>query len=430
MGVDDAVFTALVAKLLNGTDPGDIDPALLEPLHIVLMDAAHAEIDIDGLQALNEGSVQTAVGLRYLAPEARLVSTWRALERGLIDHGKAAKLWRSATITPDTADLALARHRSQPSALTRALAWRALDADKTARRMALIAAMMDVDISDGAGLKMAPLYAELVRETLGFEGAEAMLQADPGLAGKLGLLVSVGDDGALPDILATDTARAARALLEMSGLDMSGGNGEVDLAPLGTLALWHLLPLVEPQADAPANQDTDQTAAAGGRDEWIGLAMPAAVKPASYLSVSPLMLRALEQAAADGRVAETVLLAHRIIGDIDLAALHPADAARVVAALSAAGQPVAARAFGEEVATAHVMAMMQSVEITVPAVAEAGTAEGATAEGVVDGEGTDVAAIAEVTATEATNGDASGDANTESSSDADASPQPGADDAN
>ena len=45
------------------------------------------------------------------------------------------------------------------------------------------------------------------------------------------------------------------------------------------------------------------------------------------------MLRAMEQAAGDGRVAETVLLAHRIVGTIDLAAIHPADAARVVRAL-------------------------------------------------------------------------------------------------
>ena len=138
---------------------GPIDPALIEPLHIVLMDAAHHDIDVDGLAALPDGSIQTAVELRYLDPEARLVSTWKALSHGLIDHEKAAKLWRSAKIEPDAARLALARHQSQPSALTRALVWRALDAEKTADRLPLLAAAMDADIADGAGLMMAPLYA-------------------------------------------------------------------------------------------------------------------------------------------------------------------------------------------------------------------------------------------------------------------------------
>jgi len=353
MGVDDAAFSALVSTLLNGTAPGALDPALLDPLHIVLMDAAHADIDTSGLAALSEGSVQTAIGLRYLDPEARLVSTWRALDRGLIAHEKAAKLWRGAKITPDDVALALARHRSQPSALTRALAWRALDAEKTPRRLAFTAAMMDVDIASGAGLMMAPLYAELVREALGFDGAAEALAADPALAGKLGMLVSIGDTGDLPDALATPEVRAARGLLRLAG-----GMANANLAPLGTLQMWHMLPLVE-----QATLTVEGNAAA--RD-WIGLAMPAAVTPASYLSVSPLMIRALEQAAATGRIAETVLLAHRILGTLDLAQIHPADAARIVAALSAAGQQDTANAFAGEVVAAHLMTMMQAVEIALP----------------------------------------------------------------
>ena len=83
MGVDDAVFSALVANLLNDTDPGPIDPSLLEPLHIVLMDAAHSDIDAAALGALSDASAQTAVGLRYLDADARLVSTWQAPTAGL-----------------------------------------------------------------------------------------------------------------------------------------------------------------------------------------------------------------------------------------------------------------------------------------------------------------------------------------------------------
>ena len=353
MGIDDAAFSALVSTLLDGTDAGEFDPALLEPLHIVLMDAAHTDIDTDGLAALSEGSVQTAVGLRYLDPEARLVSTWRALDRGLISHEKAAKLWRSAKIAPDDIDLALARHRSQPSPLTRALGWRALDAEKSSRRLAFVAAMMDSDIASGAGLMMAPLYAELAQEALEFDGADEALAGDPALAGKLGMLVSVGGSDMLPDALATPDVRAARKLL-----GLASGREAADIAPLNRLQMWHLLPLV------------DQATLTGAGDEvardWIGLAMPAELAPATYLSVSPVMLRALEQAAGSGSVAETVLLAHRIVGTLDLAEMHPADAARIVAALSAAGQQDAAQALSAEVVAAHLMAAMQAVEITLP----------------------------------------------------------------
>ena len=353
MGIDDAAFSALVSTLLDGTDAGEFDPALLEPLHIVLMDAAHTDIDTDGLAALSEGSVQTAVGLRYLDPEARLVSTWRALDRGLISHEKAAKLWRSAKITPDDIDLALARHRSQPSPLTRALGWRALDAEKSPRRLAFVAAMMDADIASGAGLMMAPLYAELAQEALGFDGAAEVLASDPALAGKLGMLVSIGGSDVLHDALATPDVRAARKLL-----GLASGMEAADIAPLNRLQMWHLLPLV------------DEATLTGGSDEvardWIGLAMPTELAPATYLSVSPVMLRALEQAAGSGSVAETVLLAHRIVGTLDLAEMHPADVARIVAALSAAGQQDAARALSAEVVAAHLMAATQAVEITLP----------------------------------------------------------------
>ena len=345
MGVDDAVFSALVAKLLNDTDPGPIDPSLLEPLHIVLMDAAHTDIDATGLDALADASVQTAVGLRYLDADARLVSTWKALDRGLVDHRRAAKLWRSAKSAPDQVQMAVSRHQSQPSPLTRALVWRALDGEQSIARLPMIAAAMDADVASGAGLMMAPLYAELVRESLGFEGAADAVAADPALAVRMALLLGIGDAADLPPQLDTDTARAARDLLAM--ID----GGDADLAPLDQFGLWHLLPLVE--------RDTPMDAAMDAGGDWLELATPDAAGPVSYLSVSPVMLRAMEQAAGDGRVAETVLLAHHVVGTLDLAAIHPADAARVARALDKVGQPATATAFAGDVAKAHLLAVMR-----------------------------------------------------------------------
>ena len=346
MGVDDALFSALVANLLNDTDPGPIDPSLLEPLHIVLLDAAHSDINVAALDALSDGSVQTAVGLRYLDADARLVSTWRALDRGIVDHGKAAKLWRSATFTGDQVQLAASRHQSQPSALTRALVWRALDKEQSIARLPMIASAMDADTAGAAGLMMAPLYAELVRQSLGFEGAGDAIAADPALAVRMALLLGIGDTADLPPQLDTDTARAARDLLAMIG------GGEANVAPLDRFGLWHLLPLIE--------LGTPMDAVMNAGDDWLELASPNSGEPASFLSVSPVMLRAMEQAAGDGRVAETVLLAHRIVGTLDLAEIHPADAARVARALDKVGQPATASAFAGDVAKAPLLVVMRN----------------------------------------------------------------------
>lgn len=358
-GVDDPVFVDLVGKLLNGTDPGPIDPALVDQLHIVLMEAAHHDIDIAGLDALPASSTQTAVGLRYLDPDARLVATWRALGHGLIDYERAAKLWRSAAVETDPPQLALARHQSQPSALTRALVWRALDADKSATRLSFIAAAMDVDIAAGAGRMMAPLYAELAREALGFTGAEDQLVANDGALGaKLALLIGVGDTADLPAGIAGGAADAARDLLAMAQ------TGRVDMTSLAIFGKYSLLPLAAASDGATAMEP-------GEAMSWLVSASPGAIGPESFLAVSPIMLQALDDAAAAGRVAETILLAHRAVGTHSLAEMNPADMARIAAALEAVGQQLPAQRFRRDVVAAHLLAAAQARKVDLPPVAGA-----------------------------------------------------------
>jgi hypothetical protein len=359
MGVDDPAFAGLVGKLLNDTDPGPIDPALIDQLHIVLMEAAHHDIDVVGLEALPESSTQTAVGLRYLDPDARLVATWRALRHGLIDHERAAKLWRSAAVETDPPMLALARHQSQPSALTRALVWRALDAEKSAERLAFIAAAMDVDIADGSGWMMAPLYAELAREALGFNGAEALLSdKDGALRNKLAILIGVGDRADMPDILAGGQASAARDLLAMAQ------TGRVDMTALAILGKYSLLPLAVSGDGMAAMQP-------GEAVSWLVAASPGAIRTETFLSTSPIMLQAVDEAAAAGRVAETILLAHRAVGTHSLAEMNPADVARIAAALDAVDQPEAARRFRRDVVAAHLLAAMHAQPLDLPPVTAA-----------------------------------------------------------
>ena len=366
-GVDDPVFAGLVGKLLGDGEPGPIDPALIEPLHIVLMDAAHHDIDVNGLAALPDGSTQTAVELRYLGPEARLVSTWEALSHGLISHEKAAKLWRNAKAEPDVARLALARHQSQPSALTRALVWRALDAVKTADSLPLLAAAMDADIADGAGLMMAPLYAELMSEALGRNGAEALLAAEDGvLRTKLAMIHTAGGVGEVPAQLASEEATAAQALLKMAE------TGLADLESMRPLDMWHLLPLSTGAVEAAAES------------AWLLTAFGAAMAPEQTLSISPVLLRALDEAAAAGRVAETILLAHRIVGAQDLAAVDPADLARVADALDAVGQSAAAGSLRRETVASRLLTYAASRSHTLPPRPEEVSPAVMTDAGVVD----------------------------------------------
>ena len=373
MGVDDPVFSSLVGKLLNGVEPGPFDPALVEQLHIMLMEITRHEIDVEGLAALPDSSIQTAVGLHYLDPGARLVVTWRALHHGLIDHEQAAKRWRYVPMQPDTPRLALARHQSQPTALTRALLWRALDAEKSADRLPFVAAAMDVDVADGVGGTMAPLYAGLAREALDYEDAEVWLAKDDGaLRTKLAMLVSVGDTDEIPAILAGDEASAARDLLAMAE------SAPIDMASLATLGKFPLLPLVDagvgpsgvPSVDTGTDLGTEMTATAPAAAMSLLVAgTPGTMAPERFLSVSPVMLRALDEAASGGRVAETILLAHRTVGANSLVEMNPADMARIAKALALVEQGAPAQRFRREVVAAHLMAIASTRQIELPAVA-------------------------------------------------------------
>lgn len=385
MGEDDLAFAGLVGTLLNGTDPGPIDPALVDQLHIVLMEAAHHDIDIAGLEALPNSSIQTAVGLRYLDPNARLVATWRALDHGLIDHERAAKLWRSATIETDPPRLALARHQSQPSALTRALVWRALDAEKSAERLPFIAAAMDVDIADGAGRMMAPLYADLCREALKFVDAEALLSANNGALGtKLAMLIGVGDSADMPATLSGGEASAARDLLEMAQ------TGRVDMTSLAILGKYSLLPLAV-SGDGMAAMEP------GEAMSWLVAASPDAIRTETFLSASPIIMQALDEAAADGRVAETILLAHRAVGTHNLAEMNPADAARIAAALDAVDQSGPARRFRRDVVAAHLLAALHAQAVDLPPVTAATSAPGPESTAANTGDGSDAGSVTETT---------------------------------
>ena len=381
MGQDDPVFRALVDLLLDGIDVPEIDPALLEPLHIVLMEAAHHPIGVGGLEAMPSASLQSVTSLLHLEDEARLIRAYRALQGGFLTHQDVAKQWRLAAVDAGDMSMALARHESMPTALTRALLWRALDSEKTASRLVMIAAAMDVDAAEGAGMLMAPLYAELAREALGFEGAATLL-SDTGapLAAKIALLLAAASNSA--DAGPSDTGSVMPAGLDTAMVDALAGvsammaGGPLDSAALDQLDIWHLLPLFERRVGADA--------ATAMPVNWLSLDSAAARAPASFVSVSPVWMRALEQAADDGRVGETVLIAQRIVSAQGLSQLHPADAARIHAALMTIGQAAVANAVANDILSAHLLDASLAIDIdTLPLLEMAATASG---DGVANGD--------------------------------------------
>lgn len=357
-GSDDAIFFALVNEMLMGTPAADLDPAMFEPLHIVLMDAAHHEIPLEGLAALPTRMAQSAIGLRYLSADARMVSTFNAMALGLIDAQKTAKLWRNIAVNADSAELALARHGSQPSALTRSMVWRALDAEKSASRLPLIAAAMDIDRADGHAHVMISLYAELVRMAMGFDGIETALREDQsGAAGKIALLLALDDAQAtgLPDTFPAFTYADSAAKL-LDSLDEPSWRNML----LRDLNQWHLMPILEAIGMVPDSTD------------WLELmpleatydANAATVPNAQTTSLSPVMLRAIQQAAEKRRVAETILLANRLLISTPLATINTNDVAVVIASLNDVGQTVVAKGVAREIITAHLLANTGGADMT------------------------------------------------------------------
>lgn len=346
-GVEDPVFFALVDEMLSGTEAQAFDPALVEALHVVLMDAAHHEISLDSLAVLPPQMAQGTVALRYLGTDARLVSTFDGLTKGLITPLEAGNLWRSAATAPELAQSALARHHSGSSPLTTAMTWRAIADDTSATRVPLIAQAMKTDIAAGNGQIMLPLYAELAGEALTFSDLDAAISADNGQSvAAVAMLIAMQqpESAILADSgFSTTKVAATRALMQMLA------NGEWNHRALADLDLWTLLPVIEALGIAP------------GEQEWLDFLDSPDNQNAHYQPLSPLLLRALNTAAEKRRVAETVLLASWALADFPLQDINPQDVAVIVNAMNEIGQTRTGRMFATEVVKTHLLSRFSEI---------------------------------------------------------------------
>ena len=85
------------------------------------------------------------------------------------------------------------------------------------------------------------------------------------------------------------------------------------------------------------------------------LAKDAALTRRSFISLSPITLAAVTQAADNRRVAETILLSNWLLQTGPLETINPEDLAKLVTALRSIGQEETAKALSEEILRAHLL---------------------------------------------------------------------------
>ena len=346
-GVDDPIFFSLVNEVLSNNlatpaslaklDLAKLDPAKLDSAHIVLMDVANRPIPLEGLAVLPKQMAETVIKLKFLGPDARMVSTFDGLNRGLITHRQAGKLWRSAGPENNDPQLALAQLTGTGDALTTALAWRALDADTKTDRLALVAKAVKAEINGGNGAVMLPLYAELVRNALADEAVAANMRFDDlDVAPKMAFLLAINQPNDTTTLAAFagngEALNAAELLRGLSGTSV-----------ISALNMWHILPVLDAAGVAVDEQD------------WLDLVKTTPISGQGFVGLPPLLLKAVTAAAEARHVAETVLLANWLLHDVTLERTNPADLAAVIRALDMIGQGDVAKAFAHEIIAAHLM---------------------------------------------------------------------------
>ena len=340
-GVDDPIFFALTHEMLSGVPADNIDPNELETMHIILMDVVNRLIPLEGLAVLPSQMAQSVVRLKFLGSDARMVSTFDGLSRGLIDHNQVSKLWRNAGPVNGDPQLTLAQLDGEPTALTTAMAWRAIDEDASDKRLTRIVEAMQFEIKDGNGALMLPLYAELIRNAISdaYTSADMRFNED-GVAPKIAMLLAIDNPNDISTIEGlSDNGNALLAAQLMQIVDTSSSQTKV----LSNLDTWSLFPVLQAVgAVVPAQ-------------EWLALVKDSPSLSHQFVNLEPLLINAVLQAAEKRRVAETILLANWLLQTAPLDIVNPKDLAQVITALRTIGQDEVAKSLAKEVLRAHLL---------------------------------------------------------------------------
>ncbi len=355
---DDRVFFTLI-EALAGDERAVID-SLIAPtaLHLAMLRAARRSIPADAVEGANAAILRVIATSPNADLQVRLTAAERAEAAGTLSARALAQIYASIAFSPEEMSNALSLAESDHGPGSRALLYQvaAIETVPTARAEALKKTWALASESGGFG-------------TAARVGVDALLALEPSAE----LLWLAPDAGRA--LLAAGKFEAAAAWFQVALRRASQADPEAGFA---ALSLWPLMVIVNPDLATRWTPEVLARWVASQRElpealrqqrlsvmfslldgldlmpdpvQWEAL-LEGPLTETTYMP-SPALWRGLENAAAAGRVGETVLLALLALGDLGPGRADPLALRAVVAALSTVGLDDHARAIALEAALAR-----------------------------------------------------------------------------
>lgn len=353
-GHDDRLFFELVDVLAGNDETADVGAELAEPkgLHLAMLAAAGQSLP-EGAETAADPDL-LATRLAAASEAERLALTEQAVAVGLAEPDELARLYRAEPATPD--ELAAAADLDPKTPHDRAVLYQAAQAAAApAARAGLIETALAAARRDGGYPVAARIYLPMI-ERIAPEAANAAFAETAGRALYLGGRYELA--AAWTDLARAEAPRnpeAAAAVPVLSLLTRVAGGGEPLAWDAAAVAAWRQAQ--EAGGDAEADLRAARLfAVLDGLGQpagpaWRVLADPAA--PGEAVLPHPALWFALGDAAAAGRIGETVMLALFVLGPDGPGGSHPVALARALSALRGIGLEEEARAIAFEAALAN-----------------------------------------------------------------------------
>ena len=359
LGDDDELFAALVQAATTGQTGTPFRMGGAGPVHLALARVAGLKIEptvseINSLPVL----VALARGAANVPFAQRLEAAEKAERAGALASREVTDLYDEVSVSAGSMDAAIAAAEADPGPLSRAILWRATEAQTApgARAQAIAKAMAMAE-DDETWRQTVRLFAPF------------LVALDPGSD------VDWFAEDAVRGLMAADQFRAARPWLERLRRLEASGTGEASAAWLrlwaavrlaggdpavafddASVARWwaHLRSIDPQQATLRGSAALALMAALGdpvGSDAWRGLVSTPAI---DIRAVPETAFAFAIRAAADSRrLGETVMLSVAAPGETPLGEIAIPALADIVRALVAVGLEPEARRLATEAALAH-----------------------------------------------------------------------------
>lgn len=359
LGDDDELFAALAQASTTGQTGSPFRMGGAGPVHLALARVADLKIEPD-ISEINSLPVLVALarGAGTVPFAHRLEAAEKAERAGALSAREVTELYDEVSVSTGALDTTIAAAEADPGPLSRAILWRAAEAQTApADRAQVIAKAMAMAEDDETWRQTVRLFAPF------------LIALDPGQD------VDWFAEDAVRGLMAADEFRAARPWLErIRRLDSSGtgstssvflrlwapvrlagGDPAVSFDDAAVARWWEHLRSIDPQqATLRGSAALALMAALGdpvGRDAWRGLVSAPTVDIRAVPETA--FAFAIRSAADSKRLGETVLLCVAAPGETPLGEIAIPALADMVRALVAVGLEPEARRLATEAALAH-----------------------------------------------------------------------------